>query len=84
MMTHPVLVAAIRAKVSQAASTVAWPPYDKSSTIVRRFGMAGNPAVHRPLGEAAAADVRDRFSQEATMPELASVFTDLVNQSNGR
>lgn len=53
MMTHPVLVAAIRAKVSQAASTAEWPPCDKSSTIVRRFGMAGNPVVHRPRAQGA-------------------------------
>jgi glycosyltransferase involved in cell wall biosynthesis len=37
-----------------------------------------DPATHRPLGEAAAAAVREHYAQEATLPVLAGLFDQLV------
>jgi glycosyltransferase involved in cell wall biosynthesis len=75
--------APMREFVSDRKNGLLVPPDDADLAAELAQRVLNDPAAHRPLGEAAAAHVRDRYSQEATMPELASVFTDLVNQSNG-
>jgi glycosyltransferase involved in cell wall biosynthesis len=37
-----------------------------------------DPAAHRPLGDAAAEEVRARYARDVTLPALAERFTDLV------
>ena len=38
-----------------------------------------DPASHRPLGEAGAAMVRERYAQDVTLPQLAMLFDRLAS-----
>ncbi len=53
---------------------------DEASRIA--LGVLQDPAAHRPLGEAAAERVRERYSRDVTLPRLADLFDRLA--SGGR
>jgi glycosyltransferase involved in cell wall biosynthesis len=54
-------------------------PDDLDDALGQARAVLEDPRAHRPLGEAAARMVRERYSQDVTMPALAALFTDLVN-----
>jgi glycosyltransferase involved in cell wall biosynthesis len=44
----------------------------------RALAVLADPAAHRPLGDAAAALVQERFSQDVCLPRLAEQLTALA------
>ncbi len=51
---------------------------DADSAARLALAVLADPATHRPLGEAAAAGVREHYTQDATLPTLAGLFDQLV------
>jgi hypothetical protein len=42
------------------------------------MAVLDDPAAYRPLGDAAAAAIREKYSQDACLPRLAERFNSLV------
>jgi glycosyltransferase involved in cell wall biosynthesis len=55
------------------------PPDDDDAAFELARAALADPETHRPLGEAAADLVRQRYSHDATLPALAAWFADLVS-----
>ncbi|HEX8200820.1 MAG TPA: glycosyltransferase [Isosphaeraceae bacterium] len=53
------------------------PAADPDAAVRRARAALADPAAHRPLRQAAAARVRERFAQDVTLPELAGLFDRL-------
>ena len=53
-------------------------PADPDAMARKALAVLGDPAAHRPMGEAAAALVRARYSQDACLPRLAERFNALA------
>jgi glycosyltransferase involved in cell wall biosynthesis len=51
---------------------------DVEALTRQALAVLDSPAAYRPLGEAAAARVRERFSQDACLPRLAERFSALA------
>jgi glycosyltransferase involved in cell wall biosynthesis len=71
--------APVREFITHGQTGLLAPPDDLYSALEQARAVLEDPRAHRPLGEAAARMVRERYSQEVTMPALAALFTDLVN-----
>jgi glycosyltransferase involved in cell wall biosynthesis len=54
------------------------PPDDEETALRLARAVLDDPAAHAPLGEAAAALVRERYAEDVTLPRLASLFERLV------
>lgn len=54
------------------------PTDDPEAAVRLALAVLDDPAAHRPLGDAAAAVARARFSQDVTLPRLAGLLSDLV------
>lgn len=53
-------------------------PSDTSAMVDRAMAILNDPSEYRPIGEAAAAMIRERFSRNVCLPRLAERFNDLV------
>jgi glycosyltransferase involved in cell wall biosynthesis len=53
-------------------------PDDSEAALAQARAVLADPAAHRPLGEAAADLVRQRYAHDATLPALAAWFDGLV------
>jgi glycosyltransferase involved in cell wall biosynthesis len=51
---------------------------DVEALARQAMAVLGDPAAHRPLGEAAAELVRERYSQDVCLPRLAEQFSALA------
>jgi glycosyltransferase involved in cell wall biosynthesis len=51
---------------------------DPDAAFAQARAVLADPAAHRPLGEAAAERVRQRYTQEVTLPALAAWFGQLA------
>ena len=56
---------------------------DADGLARRALAVLDDPAAHRPLGDAAAALVRERFSQDVCLPRLAEQFGSLAAAGEG-
>jgi glycosyltransferase involved in cell wall biosynthesis len=54
------------------------PADDPEAAVRMALAALDDPAGHRPLGDAAAALARERFSQDVSLPRLAGLLSDLV------
>jgi glycosyltransferase involved in cell wall biosynthesis len=54
------------------------PPDDEDAALRLARAVLDDPAGHAPLGEAAAALVRERYAEDVTLPHLVSLFERLV------
>jgi glycosyltransferase involved in cell wall biosynthesis len=54
-------------------------PADADAWERQALAVLDDVAAHRPLGEAAATLVRERYAQDVCLPQLAERFTRLVN-----
>ena len=53
-------------------------PGDPDEALEAALKALDDPAAYRPIGDAAAARVRDRYSQDVCLPALARIFDRLV------
>lgn len=53
-------------------------PADADAWASQALRVLDDPAAFRPLGDAAAALVRERYAQDVTLPRLAAMFDQLV------
>jgi glycosyltransferase involved in cell wall biosynthesis len=61
------------------------PSGDMDSWVRQACGVLADPGKYRPLGDAAAALVRERYAQDVTLPRLAELFDRIVlDRSGGR
>ena len=56
---------------------------DPDALAQQALSVLADPAAYRPLGEAAAALVRERYSREACLPRLAEEFAALASARGG-
>jgi glycosyltransferase involved in cell wall biosynthesis len=56
---------------------------DAEALARRALAVLDDPAAHRPLGDAAAALVRERFSQDVCLPQLAEQLGSLAAARGG-
>ena len=56
---------------------------DDDALARRALAVLEDPAAHRPLGDAAAVLVRERYSQDACLPRLAEQFVSLAADRGG-
>ena len=56
---------------------------DADALVHRMLTVLDDPAAHRPIGDAAAALVRERYSQDACLPRLAERLCALASASGG-
>lgn len=71
--------APIREFLNDGRDALLVPPDDPDRQLETALEALDDPAEHRPLGEAAASLVRERFSHEVTMPALAEWFDRICN-----
>jgi glycosyltransferase involved in cell wall biosynthesis len=64
--------------VTHGSTGLMLPPADIDKWEHQALAVLDDRAAHRPLGEAAAALVRERYAQEVTLPKLATLFNQLV------
>jgi len=57
---------------------------DTEALARRALAVLADPAAYRPLGDAAAAAARERYSQDACLPRLAEQFSALAAAKEGR
>jgi glycosyltransferase involved in cell wall biosynthesis len=55
------------------------PADDADAWLTQTLAVLRDPASHRPLGDAAAEMVRQRYSQDVTLPQLAAWFEHLAS-----
>jgi glycosyltransferase involved in cell wall biosynthesis len=53
-------------------------PNNEETALKQALAVLDDPGAHRPLGEAAAAMVRERYDRDVTLPQLAAWFEQLV------
>jgi glycosyltransferase involved in cell wall biosynthesis len=58
------------------------PPEDEDAWELLARRVLDDPAAYRPLGEAAAQLVRERYSQDVTLPTLAGIFDQMVSRTH--
>jgi glycosyltransferase involved in cell wall biosynthesis len=58
--------------------------HDTESLTRRALDVLSDPAAYRPLGDSAAALVRERYGQEVCLPRLAEQFAALVAAKGNR
>jgi glycosyltransferase involved in cell wall biosynthesis len=58
------------------------PPEDEDAWELLARRVLDDPAAYRALGEAAAQLVRERYSQDVTLPALAGVFDQMVSRTH--
>lgn len=59
-------------------------PADPDAVVDAALAALDDPSAHRPLGEAAAERVRERYDQDVCLPRLADRLVELANSRHGR
>jgi glycosyltransferase involved in cell wall biosynthesis len=72
--------APVREVITPGRTGLLVPAADNEAWLAQAAAVLDNPSAYRPLGEAAAAVARAQFSQDATLPELAALFDQLVDK----
>jgi glycosyltransferase involved in cell wall biosynthesis len=70
--------APVREVLTQGQTGLLVQPDDDDSWLRQARAVLDDPAAYRPLGQAAASLVRERYSQETTLPKLTTLFDRLV------
>jgi glycosyltransferase involved in cell wall biosynthesis len=70
--------APVREVVTHGETGLLVPPEDSDAWAQQALAVLADAAAHRPLGEAAAERVRQRYSRDVTLPQLAEHFTRLA------
>lgn len=70
--------APVREFLAQGSTGLLLPADDPAAWERQALAVLADPAAHRPLGDAAAALARERYSQDVTLPQLAALFDRLV------
>jgi glycosyltransferase involved in cell wall biosynthesis len=73
--------APVREFVEHGRTALLADPADADAAARLALAALADPAAHRPLGEAAAAEVRERFDRDATLPRLAAWFDRLASRN---
>jgi glycosyltransferase involved in cell wall biosynthesis len=68
----------VREVLTHGRTALMVPGADAGAAAQMALAALADPAEHRPLGEAAAALVRERYAQDVTLPGLAALFDRLV------
>ncbi len=66
--------APVREVIRDGETGLLAPFYDIDRWCERANAVLDDPAAHRPLGEAAAALVRERYSVETCLPKMLKLF----------
>jgi glycosyltransferase involved in cell wall biosynthesis len=56
---------------------------DSAALAKEALAVLAEPAAFRPLGDAAAALIQERYSQDACLPRLAEEFASLASARGG-
>jgi glycosyltransferase involved in cell wall biosynthesis len=59
-------------------------PRDADAALCTALAALDDPAAHRPIGEAAADEVRARYDQDVCLPRLAERLVELANSGGVR
>jgi glycosyltransferase involved in cell wall biosynthesis len=70
----------IREVVTPGQTSLLAPPDDAEAAFEQARAVLRRPAEFAPLGEAAAALVRERYSHDVTLPQLAEQLQQLVER----
>ncbi len=70
----------VREFLTQGQTALLLDPADAYAWERQALAILDDPAGYRPLGEAAAALVREHFAQDVCLPRLAERFTQLANR----
>jgi glycosyltransferase involved in cell wall biosynthesis len=71
----------VREVVTHGQTGLLVAPNDADARERQALAVLADPAAHRPLGEAAAALVRERYAQDVTLPQLAALFDRLAGEA---
>ena len=72
--------APVREVIRDGETGLLVPFHDIDRWCERANAMLDDPAAHRPLGRAASALVRDRFSLEVCLPKMLKLYSSVTNR----